>query len=157
MIIQPVPRDIREFKPKFIGPFTKPQAISVAISALIAFIIFSVFKGVSTEILMFTVAIIDAPILACGFINYRNMSGAVYFRDVILRNMLVPKKRPYKTENAYQELSKRDTITYEYFDPDFGFTTNKKGERVKVKNRQKCADEKLKAYLKAHPEMAGME
>ena len=153
----PVPRDIRDFKPKFIGPFTKPQAISVAISGLVGAMFFSAFKGVSTDILMIPIVVIDAPILACGFITVRNVPLWIYFRDVFIRNTLAPKRRPYKTENAYEQLSERKLITYEYFDPDFGTTVNKKGERIKAKNRAKLAKAKLDRYLKEHPDMVGME
>ena len=157
MIIMPVPKDIRTFKPKFFGPLTKSQAYSVAVSAAIAAVFFGIFRTVPTSIIMIPVVIVDAPILACGFIEVRNIPLWIYFRDVTIRNMFAPKRRPYKTENAGAELVKRELITYEYFDPEFGTVINKKGKRVKVKKRSKCAKERLNQYLKEHPEMKGIE
>lgn len=157
MIIVPVPKDVRRFKPKFIGPLTKPQTYSVVTSGLIAALAFSLFSSLPASAVMVPVFIICAPIMACGFIEVRNVPLWIYFRDVFLRNSLAPKRRPYRTENAYEWLGKQALITYEYFDPDFGTVINKKGERVKVKNRTKLTNVKLQEYLDAHPEMAGFE
>ena len=162
MIIMPVPKDIREFKPKFIGPLTKPQFFSVVGAGLVAAVVLSLAGNIGSNemkrsIVMTIITIIDAPILACGFITIRNLPILVYIRDVIIRNMLAPSLRPYHTENSYEKLGEQTLITYEYFDPDFGYTTNKKGERVKVKSRSKAAAVKLEDYYKEHPEMRGME
>lgn len=158
MIIMPVPKDIREFKPKFIGPLTKPQFISVFIASIVAAVIFSAFSGVfNTNTIMTIAMIVDAPILCCGFLTLRNLPLPIYFRDVMLRNMLAPAKRPYQTDNSYKDLAEQPYITYEYFDPDFGYTTNKKGVRTKAKKRSKLAEAKLNEYFEEHPEMRGFE
>lgn len=158
MIIMPVPKDVREFKPKFIGTLTKPQFISVFAAAIVGAFLFMVFGGVlSSNATMTIVVIIDAPVLCCGFIELRNLPLPIYIRDIMVRNILAPAKRPYSTENSYQDLAEQPYITYEYFDPDFGFTTNKKGIRTKVKKRSKLATTKLNEYLAKHPEMRGYE
>lgn len=41
MIIMPVPKDVREFKPKFIGPFSKREFIGVAATVAIAILTFA--------------------------------------------------------------------------------------------------------------------
>lgn len=160
MIIMPVPKDVRDFKPKFIGPLTKHQFISVAVAGIVAVLLYgTIGKILSRDLFMIVLGVLCIPIVACGFIQVRNMTLPVYVRDVLIRNMLAPSLRPYKTANAAEEagLSEQKLITYEYFDPDFGYTTNKKGERVKVKDRKKAAAAHLNAYLKEHPEMAGLE
>ena len=40
MIIMPVPKDVRDFKPKFIGPLTKPQFVSLAVAGIVAVLLY---------------------------------------------------------------------------------------------------------------------
>ena len=158
MIIMPVPKDIRDFKPKFIGPLTKPQFFGVAGAGIAASIIYALFgKILGRETLLAIMFVVATPFIACGFIQLKQLPLAIYFRDIWLRNFLAPSFRPYKTENSYQKLGEQTLITYEYFDPDFGYTTNKRGEKVKAKNRSKLSAAKLEEYLKEHPEMRGIE
>lgn len=158
MIIMPVPKDIRKFKPKFIGPLTKPQFVSVFIAGIVTATLFTVLGSfVPSNAIMTVAMIIDAVILACGFIELRNLPLLIYLRDIAYRNTFAPARRPYRTENSYQNLSEQPYITYEYFDPDFGYTTNKKGEKVKAKNRAKLSNAKLNEYLADHPDMKGFE
>ncbi len=160
MIIMPVPKDVRDFKPKFIGPLTKPQFVSLAVAGVVAVLLYgTIGKIMNRDVFTIILGIICIPIVACGFITVRSMTLPIYVRDVMIRNMLAPSLRPYSTLNASEEagLNEQKLITYEYFDPDFGYTTNKKGERVKVKNRKKAAAAHLEAYLNEHPEMVGME
>ena len=71
MIIQPVPRDIRNIKAKFIGPFTKRQFFSVVPAAILGFAVANLTKplGLSEEMLVGVVAIVDAPILILSLIH----------------------------------------------------------------------------------------
>ena len=162
MIIMPVPKDVREFKPKFIGPLTKAQFFGVLGAGLAAAIVLTLagdttHSETKRSIVMTIITILDTPILICGFITVRNLPFPIYFRDVIVRNMLAPTKRLYRTENVYEQLGDQRLITYEYFDPDFGYVMNRKGEKVRAKNRKKLSAQKLKNYYEEHPLMGGME
>ena len=42
MIIMPVPKDVRSFKPKFMGPFTKREALGVACAVAMVVITYAI-------------------------------------------------------------------------------------------------------------------
>ncbi len=153
MIIQPVPRDIRNIKAKFIGPFTKRQFFSVVPAAILGFAVVNLTKplGLSEEMLVGVVAIVDAPILICGFVDFYGMPAWVYFKDVFITKFLAPADRPYATENTFQNLAKQSKITYEYFDGDDTEYSVKQ-----MKKKKKANEKRLKAYLDANPDMKGI-
>lgn len=148
MIIMPVPKDIRTVKAKFIGPFTKRQTMAIAPAAIIAFVLFALLGAyVSSDILIGIIAVIDTPILLCGFVDVYGMPLWIYAKDVAIAKFLSPRHRPYETENTYASFSKQNRITYEYFDGDMEEYTAKERKK-KAKQNQK----RLKTFLKEHPE-----
>lgn len=148
MIIMPVPKDIRTVKAKFIGPFTKRQTIAIIPSAIIAIIVFTLLGGyASSDIMIGIIAIIDTPILLCGFVDVYGMPLWVYAKDVAIAKIFGPRHRPYETENTYADFAKQNRITYEYFDGDM-----EEYSRKERKKKDKQNQKRLKKFLKGHPE-----
>lgn len=154
MIIQPVPRDIRNIKAKFIGPFTKRQFFSIVPAAVLGLLVAKLIKplGLTDDAVVACVAIIDAPILMCGFVDFYGMPAWVYFKDVVTTKVLAPADRPYATENTFQNLAQQNQITYEYFDGDDTEYSVKQ-----MKQKTKANQKRLKKYLEANPDMKGIQ
>ena len=145
MIIMPVPKDIRNVKAKFIGPFTKRQTYAI-VPAVVVGLLLNTFLGKlglpSDLKVVITIAAVS-PIIACGFIDVCDMPLAVFLRDVAIVKFFAPKCRPY-----VDKLAKQSKITYEYFDGDDKEYTDKE-----MKKKQKLNKKRLEKYLKTNPDM----
>ena len=146
MIIMPVPKDIRNVKAKFIGPFTKRQTYAI-VPAVVVGLLLNTFLGKlglpSDLKVVITIAAVS-PIIACGFIDVCDMPLAVFLRDVAIVKFFAP----YVTENTFDKLAKQSKITYEYFDGDDKEYTDKE-----MKKKQKLNKKRLEKYLKTNPDM----
>lgn len=153
MIIMPVPKDVRKFEPKFIGPLTKRQTFSVIPACVVAWVIYGLFGRIADpNSLVIAIALVDIPILAFGFIDVYGMPLYVYAKDILLQKIFAPKYRPYSTENVYRKYAKQTKITYEFFDGDM---TEYEGKRLKRK--QKENKKRLERFLKDNPELKPIE
>lgn len=104
MVTIQIPKDIREYEPKFIGPFNIRQAVCLTASVVIEFL------GVQlqTAILKLPTASYIPPLIIAiiplffGFAGpVLHMKPEVYLRTVFMNMTVVPKNRPYKTHNYY--------------------------------------------------------
>lgn len=150
MIIMPVPKDIRNVKAKFIGPFTKRQTYTIIPAAAIGVFV-NIFLGkfgIPSDLKVVLSIAIVSPIIACGFVDVCDMPLFIFLRDVALVKIFAPKYRPYATENTFDKLATQSKITYEYFDGDDTEYTEKE-----LKKKQKVNKKRLEKYLKANPDM----
>lgn len=155
MIIVPVPRDVREFKPKFIGPFSKREFIGVAVAAAFAFAAFAVTSAMQLDITVnqrVMIVLVPAAIpLACGFVDIQGMPVWVYAQNLIIQNFLAPRHRVYRTNNNFAEYAKRNRITMEYLDGD------PTGSTARNRRKQKEYDRALAAFVAEHPEFESVK
>lgn len=153
MIIMPVPKDIRKFEPKFLGPFSKRQTFAVVPAGLIAgMLFFSLGNVISQEILIGLIGVIDIPILACGFLDMYGMPLYVYAKEVAINKILAPRYRPYATENTFAKYGEQTKITYEFFDGDTEEYTEKQMKKKRKENKKR-----LEQFLKDNPELQPIE
>lgn len=149
MIIMPVPKDIRAIKAKFIGPFSRRQAMAVIPAGIIAMAVFFTFgDSISSDILTGAIVVVDTPIIACGFIDIYGMPLWVFAKDVLIGRLLAPKARPYGTQNTYAEYARQNCISYEHFDGDTVEYTSKQ-----LKKKMKEKKKRLAAFYKEFPEL----
>lgn len=150
MIIMPVPKDVRSFKPKFMGPFTKREAIGVGCAVALVVITYAMIAPFSEGMTMTqqaTIAMIPAAIpLAFGFIDIQDMPIWVYGWNMIVQNFLAPRHRVYKTVNIYQEFAVRNKIRMEDLDDEVVTTAKDK------KRKKKEYEAKLKEFVQTFPE-----
>ncbi len=155
MIIMPVPKDVREFKPKFIGPFSKREFIGVAATVAIAILTFALTypfaAGMTVNQRAVIVLIPGVVPLACGFIDIQGMPIWVYARNLLIQNFLAPRHRVYRTNNNFAEYAKRNRITMEYLDGDPSSTAARK------RRKQKEYDKSLAAFVAGHPEFESVK
>lgn len=104
MISISIPKDIREYEPKFIANLTAKQCICLLLAAIIE------FAGVQIQKLVFHLPTASfIPPLFIAFVpllfgwgkQIFHMETEVYIRNVLFRSLTVPPKRVYKTRNFY--------------------------------------------------------
>ena len=103
MIEVEIPKDINGYKPKFIGPLTLRNTVSIIITAItavpIGFLLGQVFVN---EIALTIAMIIGAPILFCGFKDIYGMPAEKFILMYLKTQVFTPKDRKYQTNNFYQ-------------------------------------------------------
>ena len=97
MIEVEIPKDINGYKPKFIGPLTLRNTVSIIITAItavpIGFLLGQVFVN---EIALTIAMIIGAPILFCGFKDIYGMPAEKFILMYLKTQVFTPKDRKYK-------------------------------------------------------------
>ena len=150
MTIMPVPKDVRSFKPKFMGPFTKREAIGVGCAVALVVITYAAIAPFSEGMTMTqqaTIAMVPAAIpLAFGFIDVQDMPIWVYGWNMIVQNFLAPRHRVYKTANIFQEFAVRNKIRMEDLDDEVVTTAKDR------KRKKKEYEAKLKEFVQTFPE-----
>ena len=96
MIEKKIPAEVRAYKSKLVAGLSVRQVISLGVAILIG-VPLGVFgrKFISTDILMWIIIIISAPILAWGFITFQDMPYEEYMKW-FLRFTFLPQKRAYE-------------------------------------------------------------
>ncbi|MBQ6041515.1 MAG: PrgI family protein [Oscillospiraceae bacterium] len=96
MLEQKIPAEIRAYKSKLIAGLSVRQVISLGLAILIG-VPLGVFgrNYISTDILMWAIIIISAPILAWGFVTFQDMRFEEYAKSM-LRFTFLPQKRVFE-------------------------------------------------------------
>lgn len=100
MIETKVPKDIRKFKGKAIGPFSLRQAGCGLLAVIVDFVVYKhVLKniGVSSDTSMFIMILLAIAILAFS-LEPHGMKMEVYLRNVVYKNFFFPTKRKVSTD-----------------------------------------------------------
>lgn len=129
MIEAKVPKDIRKFKGKTIGPFSLRQTICVIVAAVFATAAYIIMKpyDLTSDTKMF-IMFLCAMIPLIFSVEKSGMPMEVYIKEVVYRNIVFPPKRVAKTDIEVHA-PKKDAA-----------------------NMKKINDE-YKQYMKLHPEM----
>lgn len=153
MIIMPVPKDIRKFEPKFLGPFSKRQAMAVIPAGIIAAALYTGLQDfVNPDALMGLIATIDIPIVMCGFLDMYGMPLATYAKEVAINKLFAPRNRPYATKNTFAGYAEQTRITYDFFDGDLTEYTEKQKQKKQKENKKR-----LEQFLRDNPELRPIE
>ena len=99
MIETKMPKDIRSYKTKFIGPFTMRQILCIAIMAAVDIILYILViqpLKLPMEFIVYGLIFVDVPIGAFGWIEPQGIPLEKYLIDVILRSFIAPAKRKPK-------------------------------------------------------------
>ena len=94
--------DIRKYDTNFIGSFSKRQCISLGLGCLLAIPI-ALALPLSMDNKVFIGFAIALPIILCGWIKMDGMPFEVFIIRYIYRMILTPRKRKYKSKNAYRK------------------------------------------------------
>lgn len=99
MIDGKMPKDIRVYKTKIIGPLTGRQILLVLLLLIIDLILYRYVVGplsLPREAVIYGLILIDIPIAAFGWIEPQGMPLERYLKDVLIRYLMVPTCRKAK-------------------------------------------------------------
>ena len=103
MIEVEMSKDIHDFAPKILGPFTKRQLVCSLIGAAIAYPIGAVLYrlGFSWDVVLIVAAVCALPALLCGFKQVYGLNFETYFIRYVIGYFLKPTYRKYKVHNTF--------------------------------------------------------
>ena len=130
MIETMVPKDVRKYETKILGPLTARNAIAVGVACLFDFILWkTVIKpfDVPPNFIMYILILVDLPILAIGFIQMQGLPFEKYMKSYIRNVFIMPKKR--KAKNTIIKNEKKAILS---------------------SKEKKALEEKNNKYLKLH-------
>lgn len=96
MIEAKMPKDIRQYKTKLIGPFTGRQAACVAIMIAVDLILYSTVAAplkLSMNMMIYGLLIVDIPIALFGWYEPHEVPLEKYIKNIWLRTFTAPRKR----------------------------------------------------------------
>lgn len=131
MIETKIPKDIRKYKTKLVGPFTLRTIECVAVAIVLdVLMVVCIFKplNLSLEIMLFLIIFLDVPVFAF-VLEPQGVPMERYLKEVVIKRFTYPIKR-----KAKNEIVKKKKVT---------LTEKERKEKVK----------KSKQMIKKHPEM----
>lgn len=99
MIEAKVPKDIRVYETKLVGPFTLRNTICLTLAIVAALITYNVcceILGFSVDVFIYIGTIVTLPFLAFGWITIEGMHLEKYIKTIVIYNFLVPADRKQK-------------------------------------------------------------
>ena len=96
MLQTTIPKDIRKYEAKLVGPFSTRQTILFVIACVIAYITQGLFKN---TIACFIAA---SPAIAFGWVKVYGQSLEQFIKSAFISNFVAPNKRKYKTVNTFR-------------------------------------------------------
>lgn len=106
MIEIEIPKDIRKYESKFIGPFTLRQTICVGIAAACSITIYNTVGKLLIQDMRAPLCFIAAaPALLAGWYKPYGLPLEKFLKVIIVTMILAPTKRLYKTANIYDCLT----------------------------------------------------
>lgn len=89
-----IPKDIRKYKTKVVGPLTGRQAACAAVIVCVDLVIYAMFRllGWGMSFLFYAVLIADIPVAAFAF-DIDGVPMEMFIRDVLIWSLSRPKER----------------------------------------------------------------
>lgn len=107
MIEIEIPKDLRDYEPKQLGPFTTRQAIGVGLATVTMLIGFFTLKNIFDNGLNVIIPMGLASIfILFGYWKPYGMPFEKYVISQIVTVIIPPKKRKYKIDNLYAQFDK---------------------------------------------------
>ena len=147
MIEIPVPKDIRDYEPTLVGPFTTRHIVCLAIMAALVYAVYLLEKacGIEDPLQMPIFLIFGIPPFLFGLYKPYGLHLEVFLKKAIRENLLSPVNRPYKVENMWEGIVEEE-------DKAFVSEMRQKGllkeneKKDKQKNTSKNLSEEFIAY-----------
>ena len=100
-----VPRDLTNFKEKFMFGLTLRQIVSFGSALVVGLPVFFVLRHYHEDLALYAAMILAAPFAAFGIVNKNGLPLEKFIGSYIRCRILAPRKRRYQTQNFYQTLS----------------------------------------------------
>lgn len=135
MIEISIPKDIRKYETKVVGPFTVRQTVGLVIGLAFGGLGFAITKSMhlSSDLRTFLTMLMCAPGVLIGWIKFYAIPFEKYIQIIIRNTFLIPKKIKYKTILFDGELQKLENALE---DKD----SKKKKKKTEYKNKSHNPD-----------------
>lgn len=112
MIEVEIPKDIRQYESKVVGPLTVRNLVCLVCGSVIAVPVYMIIKDlVPTDLCIFVSLLCFAPFALCGWIKIYGMPFEQFFMSFLYSSVLAPSNRKYKTKNIFEEDLEKEHIT----------------------------------------------
>ena len=99
MIEAMIPKDIRKYESKLIGPLTLRQTICFIIAAGLSFTSYTALKEISATAAQYTAFILAVIPTIFGWVKVYNLPIEKFLQTALVSHVLSPTHRVYKCEN----------------------------------------------------------
>lgn len=98
-----IPKEIRQYEAKFVGPFTMRQTICIGIGLPICILLYNgLHPFVSRDLMGFCLLLPAAAIFLFGWVKPYGMKFEQFFFSAAINNFIAPRRRKYITVNRYE-------------------------------------------------------
>lgn len=97
-------KDIRDFQPRILGPFTKRQIVCVVLGISVVAILLPIVKIEDIALRVLVLALFAVPFILCGWVTLFGMPLEQFALQVLKSTILAVPVRKYKTENKFDYL-----------------------------------------------------
>ena len=114
MIETKVPKDIRVYETKIIGPFTIRQAVCFLLLVVLDILIYSFVitpLEIPADYSIYLLCLVDLPIAAFGFVKIMDAPLEKYLGMILISSVLSPSKRKAEKKIISQKAKKKKKVT----------------------------------------------
>lgn len=135
MIKSRIPKDIRKYETKLVGPFTLRQTICIAVAVALDVVVLSIctLLKISMDTMIMVLMFVDVPIMAFSK-KIGGVNMEVYIKEVLFDSLMSPAK---KKESV--RLSKKGS-------EDVKLTKKERKKKARLYAKIGRRNKKLKAY-----------
>lgn len=105
MLEAPIPKDIRKYDAKLVGPFTTRQLFCFVGGAILSYGTYKFFGPALGSTALTVCAIVAAPFLVMGWYKPYGMVFEKFFKTAFISTVLAPHNRKYKTKNIFAPIA----------------------------------------------------
>lgn len=103
MITIRIPKEIRQYEAKFVGPFTMRQTICLGIGLPICILLYNgLHPFISRDLMGFCLLLPAAAIFLFGWVKPYGMKFEQFFFLAFINNFIAPRRRKYITVNRHE-------------------------------------------------------
>lgn len=107
MIEMEIPKDIRKYEAKLIGPLTTRQTVCFVGAAALALSVFFLLDFIPQDVRYFLIILVAAPFLLCGWYKPYGMPFEKFVQTAFITSVLAPANRKYASKNIYESEIKK--------------------------------------------------
>ena len=101
MLEAQIPKDIRKYDAKLVGPFTTRQLICFVGGSLVSYGCYKLLGSNLGDTTLTICSIAAAPFILFGWVKPYGMVFEKFFKTAFVSTVLAPKNRKYKIKNYY--------------------------------------------------------
>lgn len=106
MLEAPIPKDIRKYDAKLVGPFTTRKFFCFVGGAALSYITYKALgASLGTKTTLTICSVIAAPFLVMGLCKPYGMPFEKFFQAAFVSTVLAPHHRKYKTKNLFSAIA----------------------------------------------------